>query len=190
MKIGVNRRLIAAALATATLPLLTAGTASAQQLNGVFHIGAGSYIRMGLPSGGFFVNPYSKAANKTYTTFQPGSAGGIRTGTAQAAPSPAFDAHGDSLANSIIAPTNFTGIRFGVVTTVAPTFTVTGNRLVARLRHLYAEWNRQVFQQGAIVTGTYDSRTHHYSLSWRTKVHGGPFDGYTGYWHLQGTFTG
>jgi hypothetical protein len=181
-------RLMATAVSAMAVPLVAAGPGlAAQRLNGVLHIGSGSYIRMGLPGGGFFSNPYSKDANKTYTTFVSGVGGGIRAGVAQKAPSPAFDAHGNSLANSIITPTNFTGIRFGVVTTVPPTFYLSGNRLTGHLRNLYAEWNKQTFRQGAIVSGTYNSATHHYTLTWQTKVLGGPFDGYTGYWHLQGT---
>jgi hypothetical protein len=181
-------RLLAAAVSAMTMPLVAAAPGlAAQQLGGVFHIGAGSYIRMGTPSGGFFSNPYSKDSNKTYTTFVSGVGGGIHAGVAQNAPSPAFDSHGNSLANSIITPTSFTGIRFGVITTVPPTFYVSGNQLSAHIRNLYAEWNKQTFRQGGIVSGTYSSRTHQYSLTWQTKVHGGPFDGYTGYWHLQGT---
>jgi hypothetical protein len=183
-------RLIAAAVAAMAVPMVATGPAlAAQQLKGVFHIGAGSYIRMGTPGGGFFSNPYSKDSNKTYTTFLSGVGGGIRAGAAQNAPSPAFDKHGNSLANSIITPTSFTGIRFGVITTVPPTFYLSGNRLSGHIRNLYAEWNKQTFRQGGIVSGTYNSATHRYSLTWQTLVQGGPFDGYTGYWHLQGTFS-
>jgi len=183
-------RLIAAAVSAMAVPMVAAGPGlAAQQLHGVFHIGAGSYIRMGTPSGGFFSNPYSKDANKTYTTFLSGGGGGIRTDVAQNAPSPAFDSHGNSLANSIITPTNFTGIRFGVITTLQPKFLLSGHRITGYLRHLYAQWNKQTFYQGSIVHGTYRRRSHHYTLTWHTEVHGGPFDGYTGYWHLQGTFS-
>lgn len=183
-------RLIVAAVSAIALPMAAAGPGlAAQQLNGVFHIGAGSYIRMGEPNGGFFSNPYSKDSNKTYTTILSSAGGGLRTGVAQKAPSPAFDSHGNSLASSIISPTSFTGIRFGVITTVPPTFTLSGDRITGYLRHLYAQWNKQTFLQGNVVSGTYNSRTHQYALSWRTLVHGGPFDGYTGYWHLQGTFS-
>ena len=182
-------RLIAVIVAAAVPMIATAPALAAQELNGVFHIGAGSYIRMGLPNGGYFANPYSKDSNKTYTTILSGVGGGIRTGVAQKAPSPAFSAHGNSLANSIITPTNFTGILFGVVTTVPPTFSVSGDKLTGYLRHLYAQWNKQSFLQGNVAYGTYNSRTHQYALTWATKVVGGPFDGYTGHWHLQGTFS-
>jgi hypothetical protein len=185
-----KRRLLAAALSAMAVSMLAAGPAlAAQKLNGVFHIGSGSYIRMGLPSGGFFANPYSKDSNKTYTLIGSGPGAGLRTGVAQKPPSPAFSSHGNSLANSIITPTNFTGILFGVVTTAAPTFTLSGDKITGNLGHLYAQWNKQTFYQGNTVYGTYNSHTHAYSISWHTEVHGGPFDGYTGYWHLQGTFS-
>lgn len=177
-------------IVAAAVPMVAAAPAlAARELNGVFHIGAGSYIRMGTPNGKFFPNPYSKDANDTYTKIVSGAGGGIRTGVTQNAPSPAFDKHGNSRANSIITPTNFTGILFGVVTTAPPSVYVSGGTIIAHIRHLYAEWNKQTFQQGSIVSGSYNSRTHHYVLSWHTMVHGGPFDGYTGYWRLAGTFS-
>jgi hypothetical protein len=183
-------RLIAVTVAAMAIPMVATGPAlAAQQLNGIFHIGAGSYIRMGLPNGGFFKNPYSKDANKTYTLIASGPGGGIRTNVVQNAPSPAFTAHGNSRANSIITPTNFTGILFGVITTVPPTFSLSGDTITGHLRHLYAQWNKQTFLQGNTVYGTYDSRNHHYVLSWHTTVQGGPFVGYIGYWRLQGTFS-
>jgi len=123
MSTRVKLRLIAAIAAAAVPMVATAPALATKELNGVFHIGSGSYIRMGLPNGkGFFANPYSKDANKTYTLIASGAGGGIRTGVTQNAPSPAFDANGNSRANSIIAPTNFTGILFGIVTTVPPSF--------------------------------------------------------------------
>jgi hypothetical protein len=186
----IKLRLIVAAVSAMAVPLVAAAPGlAAQQLNGVFHIGAGSYIRMGEPNGKFFANPYSKDSNKTYTTILSATGGGLRTGVAQTAPSPAFDSKGNSLANSIITPTSFTGIRFGVVTTVPPTFSLSGDKITGYLRHLYAQWNKQTFLQGNVVSGTYNGRTHAYSLSWATKVTSGPFVDYTGYWHLQGTFS-
>jgi hypothetical protein len=185
----VKLRLIAV-IVTAAVPMVaTVPALATQQLNGVFHIGPGSYIRMGTPGGGFFKNPYAKDANKTYTPILSGVGGGIRTGVVQNAPSPAFDRHGNSRADSIITPTNFTGISFGVVTTVVPSFSLSGNTITGHLRHLYAEWNKQTFLQGNTVYGTYNSRTHHYVLTWQTEVQGGPFDGYTGHWRLTGTFS-
>ena len=79
-------------------------------------------------------------------------------------------------------------ILFGVITTVPPTFSLSGDTITGHLRNLYAQWNGQTFLQGNTVYGTYNSKTHSYVLAWHTEVHGGAFDGYTGYWHLQGTF--
>ena len=169
--------------------IATAPALAAQELNGVFHIGAGSYIRMGTPGGGFFPNPYSKDSHKSYTLITSGVGGGIRSGVTQNAPSPPFDRHGNSRANSIITPTNFTGILFGAITTVAPSFTLSGDTITGHLRHLYAQWNKQTFLQGNTVYGTYNRHTRHYTLAWHTEVYNGPFDGYTGYWRLSGTFS-
>jgi hypothetical protein len=38
------------------------------------------------------------------------------------------------------------------------------------------------------VTGTYTPGTKAFVLSWASQVAGGPFNGFTGYRHLQGTF--
>ena len=179
--------IVIAALAAVTLP---AASAAAAPLKGVFHIASGSYIRLRDPSSGpFFSNPYSADADKTYTLLTAGSAGGLRTGTTQGAPATPFDSKGDSLAGKIIKPTNFAGILFGVVTTSAPSISVSGNKLSGQVNGLVAEWNNQTFKQGAKVTGTYNSRTRDYDLTWTSLVSGGPFNGFTGYWNLQGTFS-
>jgi hypothetical protein len=36
--------------------------------------------------------------------------------------------------------------------------------------------------------GTYDRSIHAYSLEWTSHIDGGPFNGFTGMWHLEGTF--
>ena len=38
------------------------------------------------------------------------------------------------------------------------------------------------------MTGTYNAKTHAYVLNWTSQVVGGPFNGFTGDWHLTGTF--
>ena len=38
------------------------------------------------------------------------------------------------------------------------------------------------------VSGTYNASTHDYVLAWTSQVSGGPFNGFTGYWHLAGKF--
>jgi hypothetical protein len=141
------------------------------------------------PNGSFLSNPFSTDSTKTYTLIRSGSKGGLRTGIVQKAPSPAFDAKGDSLAAAIIKPANFTGIRFGLATTKAPKISVHGSHLTGQTTGLVAEWNKQVFKQGNKVTGTYNAKTRHYVLTWSALIKGGPFNGFTGDWRLQGTFS-
>ena len=73
-------------------------------------------------------------------------------------------------------------------------------RLSGQIESWSAAWNKQYFNQGspkpdgtspgltAPVSGTYDAATGAYVLTWASQVVGGPFNGFTGYWHLQGTF--
>ncbi|EFV13373.1 hypothetical protein [Segniliparus rugosus] len=42
--------------------------------------------------------------------------------------------------------------------------------------------------QGDWAKGTYDPATKHYTLEWRSLIVGGPFDKFTGLWHLEGVF--
>jgi hypothetical protein len=41
---------------------------------------------------------------------------------------------------------------------------------------------------GSGAKGTYDARTHAFTLEWSSLIVGGPFNGFTGFWHLEGTF--
>ncbi|WP_433661965.1 hypothetical protein ACQPW1_07295 [Nocardia sp. CA-128927] len=42
--------------------------------------------------------------------------------------------------------------------------------------------------QGPSATGTYDSKTRKFTLQWTSLIVGGPFNGFTGVWHLEGLF--
>ncbi|MEV6773413.1 hypothetical protein AB0N05_32755 [Nocardia sp. NPDC051030] len=42
--------------------------------------------------------------------------------------------------------------------------------------------------QGPSATGTYDPGTRHFTLQWTSLIVGGPFNGFTGVWHLEGVF--
>jgi len=42
--------------------------------------------------------------------------------------------------------------------------------------------------QGPQATGTYDTATHAFTLQWTSLIVGGPFNGFTGVWHLEGVF--
>ncbi len=203
----------------------TPSPAGPQTLVGTFKLTAGectgstvtgSYFRMIVPggtiaAGKFFDNPDSLCSDKSYTVFSPGTDGGFQTGKYQPNPTPAFDAAGNALAASIVAPTAFTAIKFGISTNPkdpqtgtsvpAPALTVNDGKLSGQIQAWSAEWNHQSFNQGspkpgggspgltAAVTGTYDPATKAFVLTWASQVVGGPFNGFTGSWHLQGTFT-
>lgn len=228
-------RLVLGSAAVAAVTVGAAGSAQAagpaastaakrQTLTGTFKItpgkvsgatATGSYFRMIYPGGSitggkFFDNPDSTATDKSYTPVRPGRDGGLTTGRFQPAPSTPFDASGNALANRIIAPGGFAGIKFSVATAArdpqsgrtvpAPTIQVSGGKLSGQVQALTADWSKLYFNQGspkpdgsspgltAKVTGTYNTRTRAYVLEWASSVVGGPFNGFTGYWHLQGTF--
>jgi hypothetical protein len=177
------------ALSSAAVP------ATAAQLKGTFRISAGSYFRMIYPAAAkskskYFANPYSTDADKTYTLVTGGTDGGLRTGVLQPPPSPAFDAKGNSLAGRIIRPTSFTGLNFGLVTLgTAPSISISAGRLSGQLTGFTAQWNKLAFKQGSSkVRGNYNAKTHAYVLTWTSVISGGPFNGFTGYWRLQGKF--
>lgn len=175
---------------------------------------SGSYFRMILPtgtaSGPFIDNQDSTCDDRTYTLFTPGTDGGLVSGGYQPAPDPGFDGDGNSTADRIIQPVSFFGKRFSVSTNPtdlqvgtavpAPVLRADGSRLTGDLAAFAATWNRQAFNQGAPkpgggtpgntapVSGTYDAATGRFSLSWASQIVGGPFDNFTGQWHLEGTF--
>ncbi|HEY5142218.1 MAG TPA: hypothetical protein VII98_01835 [Solirubrobacteraceae bacterium] len=168
---------------------------------------AGSYFRMALPGGAnYFANPGSSATDKSYTLLKPGTAGGLVLGKYQSAAP--FDASGNSQAGAIIRPTPFAGILFGVATlrrepagapaSAAPSATLKGSKLSVQISALTAAWNKLFFNQGTpkpgsrkpLATGTFKQKTNAYTLDWRSTIAGGPFNGFTGVWHLEGTFKG
>ena len=70
----------------------------------------------------------------------------------------------------------------GTVDTVAGT-------IAMDMSSYFTWWNNNNFNQGGAATGTYDASTGAYSMSWTSLIHGGSFDGQTGYWTLSGTAT-
>lgn len=175
----------------------------------------GTYFRMiypgGTTAGGkFFTNPDSTCTDKTYTLAVPGTAGGLKTGTYQPSPTPAFSTAGGALASSIVQPQSFTGIDFSVVTSAKdpqtglavppPTISAKNGKLSGQVQAWSAAWNNLYFNQGspkpggtkpgltASVSGTYNPKSRAFVLVWVSAVVGGPFNGFAGYWHLQGTF--
>jgi hypothetical protein len=178
---------------------------------------SGTYFQMlGGASESPLPNGDSTALDKSYTLLRPGTDGGLRTDVYQPAPSPAFagtvngQPTGDALANRIVAPQKFFQIDFGIVTggldaqtgqaDPLPQIVAQGGKLTGQTTAWVAQWNGLSFNQGSPkpdgtspghtqpVSGTYDATTGQFVLRWKSLIVGGPFDGYTGSWHLQGTF--
>lgn len=166
---------------------------------------AGSYFQMVMPggtaeAGPFIANADSACADTNYSLLMPGADGGLVIGGDQSAPDPAFDATGNGLADKIIAPVTFFGVAFAVATDpaeAAPMIMSADGVLTGDLSAFTAYYGTGVFNQGApkpdgagtAPTGTIDLDTGHYTLTWTSLIVGGSFDGFTGVWHLEGTFT-
>jgi hypothetical protein len=207
--------LAAIAIAVAVSPAAPQAASSAT-LNGTFRLQAGSlsggkargtYFRMLDPGGKTYQrNPDSRARDKSYTLVTPGRDGGLATGRYQSHPNPPFSSNGGARANLIIQPTGFAGIKFSVATlpkdpqskrnTAAPSARVAGRKLTVNLPGFTAEWNKLYFNQGAPkpgasggARGAYNASTKHFTLAWKSKISGGAFNNFTGYWHLEGTFS-
>jgi hypothetical protein len=176
---------------------------------------SGSYFRMVQPTGNTRSGPWvdnadSTCSDGTYTLLAPGTDGGLITGTNQPAPNPGFDGSGNSLAARIIRPVKFFGVAFSASTnatdlqagtaTAVPTVRADGGKLSGDLSAFAATWNKQAFNQGApkpggatpggtaLPSGTYDPATRAFTLTWASQIVGGPFNSFTGLWHLEGTF--
>lgn len=224
-----RRRTAAGAWVVLTLAVLASllparpAAAAPTPLVGTFRLAAGacsgsavsgSWFRMILPSGSptgpYLSNNDSRCSDQSYTPLAPGADGGLRSGSFQPGPSPAFDANGNGLARRITAPATFYGAGFATSTSSvdpqtktgvrAPMVSVTGSTLSADLRSFSAAWNNQYFNQGSPkpngsypgntrpATGTFDARAGAFTLTWTSQIVGGAFDKFTGQWHLQGTF--
>jgi hypothetical protein len=174
---------------------------------------SGTYFRM--QSVG---NNNSPFANKEYTPLSPGTDGGLETFAYQEPPVPAFaGAGGDvggALANEIVQPQDFFEVNFSIVTAPTdpqeglpdplPQIVDTNGALSGQITAWNAQWNGSSFNQGApkangtlvadgrgsttLPTGTYNAATGHYLLTWTSVIVGGPFGGFLGEWHLEGTF--
>lgn len=170
---------------------------------------SGSYFRMAqiggtLEEGPFIPNADSPCADLTYTPLAPGTDGGLVTDSYQPAPDPAFDDRGSGLADRIAAPVTFFGVDFAMATTdesSAPTITATDGALSGNVSAAAAYYAGLIFNQGApkpdgstpgltfpAPTGTIDPETGAYVLDWASQIVGGPFNDFTGIWHLEGTF--
>lgn len=174
----------------------------------------GTYFRMLLPgkTDAYFSNANSRAADKTYTLLRPGTEHGLKLGGFQPPPSRAFSATGSALASAITLPETFESIKFSISTAPkdaqsghaanAPALYVKGAKVTGDLDAWTAEWNKIYFNQGSPkpgdtypgltqpVTGTYNAKTRAITIVWYSLIVGGPFNGFTGYWHVQGTLKG
>jgi hypothetical protein len=176
----------------------------------------GTYFQMIYPggtvaNGKFFENPDSTCANKDYTLAVPGAQGGFVTGKYQPNPTPAFSAQGGALANGIVQPQVFAAIDFSIATNKVdpqtgltvppPAISLKKGRLSGQVEAWSAAWNKGYFNQGSpkpdgtspgltrALSGTYNAKTHAFVITWSSQVVGGPFGGFTGFWHLSGTFS-
>jgi hypothetical protein len=167
-----------------------------------------------LPSGGvtgpYMSNSDSRCRDQSYTALSAGTDGGLVSGSYQATPQPPFDKNGNALAGRITAPSPFYGTSFATSSNATdpqtkravpvPQVFATGSTLSADLRAFSVTWNSQYFNQGSPkpdgsypgntkpARGTYDASTGAFTLDWTSTVVGGPFDKFTGQWHLAGRF--
>jgi hypothetical protein len=174
----------------------------------------GTYFQMIEPGGSltgpFLSNANSPCSNQTYTPLSPGTAGGLSTVTYQPNPSPAFNGSGDGLADTITQPQEFFGVNFALSTNSTdpqtgqsvsiPSVSNSGGTLSGNLEAISVAWNNQDFNQGSpkpggstpglttAPTGTYDASSGAFALNWSSAIVGGPFNSFTGLWHLEGTF--
>lgn len=175
----------------------------------------GSSFRM-VQSGGtveagpFVDNLDSTCSDTTWTALSPGTDGGLVNGEYQPAPDPPFDDTQNGLADAIVEPVTFFAVGFatsteetdpeGTIELAPPTISADeSGALTGELAGVLVSWNGQQFNQGSPkpdgsvtggttpVTGTYDSTSGAYTLDWTSQIAGGPFDGFTGVWHLEGT---
>ena len=159
----------------------------------------GSYFEMRDARGALVTN---SSTNRTYTLLSAGTTGLALLAYTEAA-SPAFDRSGNSLTETIIAPTLFDGIRFSVATPRIDPVTRATNDLPSILVDLATTpatilvdlgawtvyWNNQTFNQGsrAPTVSLTLGRTTRIVLDWSAPITEGAFRGFTGNWHIEGT---
>jgi hypothetical protein len=175
----------------------------------------GTYFRMRFPHANvtnerYFQNATSTCSDKTYTLGVPGTQGGLLTGKFQPDPTPAFDAQGGGLAGAIEQPQNFGDINLSIATdkrdpvsgiaVPAPSIVDAKGKLTGQVAAWSIAWKKMFMNQGSLkpgqslrrthstLSGIYNRSTRAFVLMWTSPVVGGPFDGFTGYWHLEGTF--
>ncbi|BDD83222.1 hypothetical protein TPB0596_29850 [Tsukamurella pulmonis] len=183
-----------AAVAASAATVVAAPAAHADTLTGTFSIDSGSYFRMILPSGTtsgpFLANGNSPSEDKTTTPLS----GSLSSGSYQGQVTGARTFFGSDFVTSTKATDPQTG-----AATAVPTITRDGSSLSGDLSAFGVAWNGQVFNQGAPkpggglpgktsrVTGSINGSN--YTLTWTSQIVGGPFNNFTGLWHLTGTYS-
>lgn len=175
----------------------------------------GSFFRMILPTGDangpYLQNSDSACGDQTVTPLSAGTDGGLISGEYQPQPAAAFDASGNARSGRVTTPVRFYGVDFATATN--PTDPQTGGAtalpqlfhdngvLSGDLSSLGVTWNNQVFNQGAPkpggglpgktgpIRGTIDAAGN-FVLEWTSQIVGGPFNNFTGLWHLAGQYRG
>lgn len=175
----------------------------------------GSFFRMILPtgdaSGPYLQNSDSQCSDQTVTPLAAGSDGGLVSGGYQPQPAAAFDGAGNAQSGRVTTPVRFYGVDFATATnptdpqtgagTSVPQVFSDGGRLSGDLSSLGVTWNNQVFNQGSPkpggglsgktspISGSIDAAGN-FVLEWTSQIVGGPFNNFTGLWHLAGQYRG
>jgi hypothetical protein len=167
----------------------------------------------GTKDGPWVSNNDSTCADKSYTDLAPGKDGGLSTTGFQTQPSAPFDATGSGTNDQITQPKGFFGAKFATATnekdpqtggsSKVPEVVYDGaGKLSGNLSAFAAAWNNQHFNQGAPKPdgskpgltsgpdGTFDPTTKKFTIEWMTTIVGGPFNNFTGKWHLEGVYEG
>lgn len=85
--------------------------------------------------------------------------------------------------NGTMAPLGGAPVSGGPV----PSGTATASTISFNMSAFTANWNGTNFNQGnSTVTGTYNSTTGAFSATWNSLIVGGPFNGFTGTWSVNG----
>ncbi|GAB0103759.1 hypothetical protein JMUB6875_27330 [Nocardia sp. JMUB6875] len=175
----------------------------------------GSFFRMILPTGDangpFLQNSDSRCSDQTVTPLSAGTDGGLVSGSYQPQPAAAFDGAGNAQSGRVTTPVRFYGVDFATATnptdpqtgsgTGLPQLFSDGGRLSGDLSSLGVTWNNQVFNQGSPkpggglpgktsgVSGSIDAAGN-FVIEWTSQIVGGPFNNFTGLWHLAGQYRG
>ena len=156
------------------------------------------------------INGDSPCDDKTITPLAPGTDGGLLTGSYQRQPSKPFDGAGNAVSERLTKPQRWFAVTFALATNerdpqtgatvAAPRIDVSAGKLSGDLSAFAAAWNGQHFNQGSPKpggdrpgttsgpVGYHDPDTGAYTLEWSSQIVGGPFNNFTGMWHLEGTF--